>query len=100
MSVLQFQHHKVTLQVNGEPRTLHVLPWVSLLDGLREYLDLTGTKKGCDHGQCGACTVLCDGRRILSCLTLVVMKDGSHITTIEGISNGNTLHPLQKAFIE
>jgi xanthine dehydrogenase YagT iron-sulfur-binding subunit len=73
---------------------------VSLLDGLREYLDLTGTKKGCDHGQCGACTVLCDGKRIISCLTLAVMKDGSEITTIEGIAGEQGLHPLQKAFIE
>ncbi len=90
----------VNFTINGRPRTLQVLPWVSLLDGLREYLDLTGTKKGCDHGQCGACTVLCDGKRILSCLTLAVMKDGSNITTIEGIGNEENLHPLQKAFIE
>jgi xanthine dehydrogenase YagT iron-sulfur-binding subunit len=85
----------ITLQVNGEPRTLEVLPYVSLLDALREYLDLTGTKKGCDHGQCGACTVICDGKRILSCLTLAVMKEGADITTIEGID-----HPIQQAFIE
>jgi xanthine dehydrogenase YagT iron-sulfur-binding subunit len=79
---------------------LTVLPWVSLLDALREHLHLTGTKKGCDHGQCGACTVLCDGKRILSCMTLAVMKNGSDITTIEGIASGDELHPLQKAFIE
>jgi xanthine dehydrogenase YagT iron-sulfur-binding subunit len=90
----------ITLNINGPPRTLHVAPYVSLLDGLREYLDLTGTKKGCDHGQCGACTVLCDGKRIISCLTLAVMKDGSEITTIEGIAGEEGLHPLQKAFIE
>lgn len=91
---------QITLVVNREPRTLSVLPWVSLLDVLRERLDLTGTKKGCDHGQCGACTILCDGKRILSCLTLAVMKDGSEITTIEGIADGDTLHPLQQAFID
>jgi xanthine dehydrogenase YagT iron-sulfur-binding subunit len=90
----------ITLNINGTPRTLQVAPYVSLLDGLREYLDLTGTKKGCDHGQCGACTVLCDGKRIISCLTLAVMKDGSEITTIEGIAGEKGLHPLQKAFIE
>jgi xanthine dehydrogenase YagT iron-sulfur-binding subunit len=90
----------VNLNINKKPRTLHILPWVSLLDALREYLDLTGTKKGCDHGQCGACTVLCDGKRIVSCLTLAVMKDGSEITTIEGIADSEKLHPLQKAFIE
>lgn len=91
---------QITLVVNREPRTLAVLPWVSLLDVLRERLDLTGTKKGCDHGQCGACTILCDGKRILSCLTLAVMKDGAEITTIEGIADGDTLHPLQQAFID
>ncbi|MCF2447265.1 (2Fe-2S)-binding protein [Dyadobacter sp. CY345] len=94
------QPRVLSLRVNGAPKILEVSPWVSLLDGLREYLDLTGTKKGCDHGQCGACTVICDGKRILSCLTLAVMKNGSEITTIEGISNGAELHPLQKAFIE
>jgi xanthine dehydrogenase YagT iron-sulfur-binding subunit len=90
----------VTLQVNGVPRTLTVAPWTTLLDALRLYLDLPGTKKGCDHGQCGACTVLVDGRRINSCLTLAVMKDGAEITTIEGLAQGNALHPLQEAFIE
>lgn len=90
----------ITLTVNQQAHQLQVLPWVSLLDTLRERLDLTGTKKGCDHGQCGACTVLCDDKRILSCMTLAVMKNGSNITTIEGIANGEELHPLQKAFIE
>jgi xanthine dehydrogenase YagT iron-sulfur-binding subunit len=71
-----------------------------LLDALREYLDLTGTKKGCDHGQCGACTVLVDGRRINSCLTLAVTQDGAEITTIEGLAKNGTLHPLQQAFID
>ena len=85
----------ITLKINGEERALEVLPYVSLLDALREYLDLTGTKKGCDHGQCGACTVLCNGKRIISCLTLAVMKEGAEITTIEGID-----HPLQQAFID
>ena len=90
----------ITLNVNGNSRVVEVSPWVSLLDGLRDHLDLTGTKKGCDHGQCGACTVICDGKRILSCMTLAVMKNGSEITTIEGIANEGELHPLQKAFIE
>lgn len=90
----------LSLRVNGVAQILEVSPWVSLLDGLREHLDLTGTKKGCDHGQCGACTVICDGKRILSCLTLAVMKNGSEIITIEGISSGENLHPLQQAFIE
>jgi xanthine dehydrogenase YagT iron-sulfur-binding subunit len=97
---LRSKARNITLTINGTPRTLQVAPYVSLLDGLREYLDLTGTKKGCDHGQCGACTVLCDGKRIISCLTLAVMKDGSEITTIEGIAGEQGLHPLQKAFIE
>lgn len=90
----------VTFTVNRHQQTLQVLPWVSLLDALRDHLHLTGTKKGCDHGQCGACTVLCNGNRILSCLTLAVMKNGADITTIEGIANGDQLHPLQQAFID
>ncbi|NJC28356.1 (2Fe-2S)-binding protein [Neolewinella antarctica] len=90
----------VSLRVNGKPAQLEVAPWVSLLDALRHDLDLTGTKKGCDHGQCGACTVICDGERILSCLTLAVMKDGSEITTIEGLGQPGNLHPLQEAFLE
>jgi xanthine dehydrogenase YagT iron-sulfur-binding subunit len=90
----------VTLYVNGVERKLTVAPWTTLLDALRLHLDLTGTKKGCDHGQCGACTVLVDGRRINSCLALAVMKDGAHVTTIEGLARGDALHPLQQAFIE
>lgn len=90
----------INLNINKEEHVLQLLPWVSLLDALRDHLQLTGTKKGCDHGQCGACTVLCDGKRIISCLTLAVMKDGASIITIEGIADGEQLHPLQKAFIE
>lgn len=97
----ELKPHTITLTINGVSRELQVLPWVSLLDALRDYLNLTGTKKGCDHGQCGACTILCDGKRINSCLTLAVMKDGSTITTIEGLApSEQELHPLQKAFIE
>ncbi|WP_026708887.1 2Fe-2S iron-sulfur cluster-binding protein [Flavobacterium frigidarium] len=90
----------VNLTINGNLKQLKVQPWVSLLDAIRDHSNLTGTKKGCDHGQCGACTVLCDGKRILSCLSLAVMKDGSEITTIEGIATDGDLHPLQTAFIE
>jgi xanthine dehydrogenase YagT iron-sulfur-binding subunit len=90
----------ITITINGAARRLQVAPWTSLLDLLREDLDLTGTKKGCDHGQCGACTVLVDGKRINSCLTLAVMKDGSHVTTIEGLARTGALHPVQEAFIE
>jgi xanthine dehydrogenase YagT iron-sulfur-binding subunit len=90
----------VTLSVNGVRANLMVAPWTSLLDALREHLDLTGTKKGCDHGQCGACTVLVDGRRINSCLTLAVMNDGAKVTTIEGLASDGALHPLQQAFID
>ena len=98
---VNFDPKPIVLTVNGKARELSVMPWVSLLDALREYIGLTGTKKGCDHGQCGACTVLCDGKRILSCLTLAMMKEGSDITTIEGIApSEGELHPLQKAFIE
>jgi xanthine dehydrogenase YagT iron-sulfur-binding subunit len=91
---------RIILKVNGAAKPLDVAPWTTLLDALREYLDLTGTKKGCDHGQCGACTVLVDGRRILSCLTLAIMKDGAEVTTIEGLAVVDALHPLQHAFVE
>ena len=91
---------QIILKVNGTVKRFTVAPWTSLLDALREHLHLTGTKKGCDHGQCGACTVLVNGRRINSCLTLAVMKDGAEITTIEGLVEGEVLHPLQQAFID
>jgi xanthine dehydrogenase YagT iron-sulfur-binding subunit len=90
----------VKFKVNGLERTLDLDPRSTLLDVLREHLDLTGTKKGCDQGQCGACTVLIDGRRVLSCLTLAVTKDGAAITTVEGLAKNGTLHPLQQAFID
>src|SRR6266446_813855 len=89
----------VRLRVNGSEYDLRIDPRVSLLDLLREHLDLTGTKKGCNHGQCGACTVLVNGRRINSCLALAVIHDGSEITTVEGLAKGDELHPLQAAFI-
>ena len=90
----------VSLHVNGRDHRLSLDPRVTLLDALREQLHLTGTKKGCDHGQCGACTVLVDGRRIYSCLTLAVMQAGARITTIEGLADGDRLHPVQEAFIK
>ena len=90
----------VALNVNGQQRQLRLAPWTTLLDALRDHLDLTGTKEGCDHGQCGACTVLVDGRRVNSCLTLAVMKDGTNVTTIEGLAREGVLHPLQQAFID
>ena len=90
----------LTLTVNGVRRSLTVDPWVTLLDLLREQLKLTGTKKGCDQGQCGACTILIDGKRLNSCLVLAVSKDGAEITTIEGLSQNRELHPLQAAFVE
>jgi xanthine dehydrogenase YagT iron-sulfur-binding subunit len=90
----------VALIVNGIEMQLQVPAWTTLLDALRDNLDLTGTKKGCDHGQCGACTVLVDGRPINSCLTLAVMKDGAKVTTIEGLATNDALHALQQAFIE
>jgi xanthine dehydrogenase YagT iron-sulfur-binding subunit len=90
----------ITLKVNGEEKRLEIAPWTTLLDALRERLNLTGTKKGCDHGQCGACTVLVDGKRINSCMTLAIMKDGAEVVTIEGLTRGDALHPLQQAFIE
>jgi len=94
------ENSTIRLIVNGQQRTLSVDPRQSILDVLRETLDLTGTKKGCNAGACGACTVLVDGKRINACLALAVMHDGAEITTIEGLSKGETLHPLQQAFIE
>jgi xanthine dehydrogenase YagT iron-sulfur-binding subunit len=90
----------ITLTINGSRQELTVDPWVTLLDLLREHLSLTGTKKGCDQGQCGACTVLVDGKRINSCLVLAVARDGAEISTIEGLADGEHLHPIQTAFIE
>jgi xanthine dehydrogenase YagT iron-sulfur-binding subunit len=91
---------KVELQINGQPHSLTLDSRTTLLDALREHLVLTGSKKGCDHGQCGACTVLVEGRRINSCLTLAVMHDGQSVTTIEGLAEGDHLHPMQAAFVE
>ena len=91
---------EVRLTINGRPTPLRLDPRVTLLDALRERLALTGTKKGCDHGQCGACTVLVNGRRINSCLSLAVTHDGDEITTIEGLAKDDTLHPVQAAFLE
>jgi xanthine dehydrogenase YagT iron-sulfur-binding subunit len=90
---------EITLSVNGRARVLTVEPRVTLLDALRERLGLTGTKKGCDRGECGACTVLVDGERVKACLTLAVMRQGAEITTIEGLADGDRLHPVQEAFI-
>lgn len=90
----------VTLRINGKEQRLELAPWTSLLDALREHLHLTGTKKGCDHGQCGACTVLVDGKRINSCLTLAMMQEDKEITTIEGLAKDGELHPVQQAFID
>jgi xanthine dehydrogenase YagT iron-sulfur-binding subunit len=89
----------VTLQVNGKRVALSIEPRTSLLDALREYAGLTGTKKGCDRGSCGACTVHVDGRRVVSCLTLAARTQGKAVTTIEGLSTGDTLHPMQAAFL-
>jgi xanthine dehydrogenase YagT iron-sulfur-binding subunit len=91
---------KLELQINGRSHSLTLDPRTTLLDALREHLALTGSKKGCDHGQCGACTVLIEGRRINSCLTLAVIHDGQSVTTIEGLALGDNLHPLQVAFVE
>jgi xanthine dehydrogenase YagT iron-sulfur-binding subunit len=90
---------EVTLRVNGKSHTLRLDPRTTLLDAAREHLDLTGSKKGCDHGQCGACTMLVDGVRVLSCLTLAAAVRGP-VTTIEGLSGANSLHPMQQAFID
>ncbi|MGW1504569.1 (2Fe-2S)-binding protein [Streptomyces mirabilis] len=91
---------RVNLSVNGEGRVVALEPRVSLLDALREHLDLTGSKKGCDQGTCGACTVWVDGRRVLACLTLAITCEGREVTTIEGLADGDELHPMQRAFCE
>ena len=97
---MQAMSATVTLRVNGAAREVSLDMRTTLLDALREHLHLTGTKKGCDHGQCGACTVMLDGRRVNSCLTLAVMHDGAEITTIEGLVTPTALHPLQAAFVK
>ena len=95
-----FEKVPLTLEVNGTKHSLSIEPRTTLLDLLREQLALTGTKKGCDHGQCGACTVHVNGNRVLSCLSLAVMQNNKTVTTIEGLANGDTLHPMQEAFIK
>ena len=90
----------VSLQVNGKPQRLDLDPRTTLLDALREHLHLTGTKKGCDHGQCGACTVIVDGRRLNSCLTLAVMHEGAEVVTVEGLGTPGAMHPMQTAFVK
>ena len=91
----------IDLTINGQARRLRVAPWTTLLDLLLEELGLTGTKKGCDHGQCGACTLLLDGKRVNSCLVLAVVKDGSSVTTVEGLAGPDgALHPMQQAFVD
>ena len=91
---------QVRLKINGEPRTLRVDNRTTLLDALRDHLELTGTKKGCDHGQCGACTVHVNGRRVNACLSLAVMHEGDEVTTIEGLGRPGNLHPMQQAFVD
>ena len=98
--MLETEKIALTLKINGVPHQLNIEPRVTLLDALREYLGLTGTKKGCDRGECGACTVLVDGKRINSCMTLAVMQMGKSIITIEGLAENEQLHPMQAAFIE
>jgi len=95
-----FEQEALSIEVNGISHQLSIEPRVTLLDLLREQLALTGTKKGCDHGQCGACTVHVDGHRVLSCLSLAVMQEGRKVTTIEGLADGDKLHPMQEAFLQ
>jgi xanthine dehydrogenase YagT iron-sulfur-binding subunit len=95
-----FEKMQLNVRVNGKKQQVSIEPRVTLLDLLREQLHLTGTKKGCDHGQCGACTVHVNGRRVNSCLTLALTTEGKEVTTIEGLANGDELHPMQEAFIE
>lgn len=95
-----FEKVPLQLEINGVKHSVSIEPRVTLLDLLREHLQLTGTKKGCDHGQCGACTVHVNGRRVNSCLTLAIMQEGKKITTIEGLAKGDQLHPMQEAFIK
>ena len=99
-NILVEENTMIKLKINGQLQTLNVEPRVTLLDALREYLSLTGSKKGCDHGQCGACTVLIDGQRVYSCLTLAVMQEDKEITTIEGLALDDNLHPVQTAFLK
>jgi xanthine dehydrogenase YagT iron-sulfur-binding subunit len=91
---------RYALRINGSVREVDLVPETTLLDALREYAGLTGTKKGCDRGQCGACTVLVNGRRVLSCLTLAMMHGSDDVTTIEGLADGGDMHPMQQAFVE
>src|SRR5260370_36996888 len=95
-----FEDISVSITVNGQPRTITVEPRMTLLDALREELGLTGTKKACDRGECGACTVHIDGRRVLSCMTLAALKDGKRITPIEGLERTGKLHPFQPACVD
>ena len=95
-----FEKQSINIEVNGKQHILVVEPRVTLLDLLREELHLTGSKKGCDHGQCGACTVHVNGSRVLSCLSLAVMQNGKKVTTVEGLAKGDSLHPMQQAFIK
>ena len=95
-----FEKQSLEIEVNGKKHQLSVEPRVTLLDLLREQLHLTGSKKGCDYGQCGACTVHINGKRVLSCMSLAIMQNGKKVTTIEGLANGDKLHPMQQAFIK
>jgi len=95
-----FEKVDLTFEVNGQSRTVNIEPRTTLLDLLREQFDLTGTKKGCDYGQCGACTVHVNAERVLACMTLAVTLQGKKVTTIEGLANGNQLHPMQEAFLK